>query len=340
MAGVERHGREKRAIIRGLARTTIILDNDAPLWLSGHVSLYPSRIPEVPLLPTEGALVMTDLGTTRVQGTINYIRNPVPSGGAPLTFVTEQDELSTMQTLPGMPMWIEDLRGQESFLDREGFALVSHKSAVANFHLIEEDAATDKLYSEEIAALVKDLTGASHVFMQGGGKKRYGPKATDRLKGLTNALPALYPHGDTIDKSALELAQRILEYVPGLSLDGRRWAHYNIWRPITPPPQDYPLALCDARSINATDRETVIAHTVTRTIGEMKFETAGYMHNPSHRWCYFSNMSPDEVLVFITHDSDPTRPHQVAHTAFLDPTCPPDTPTRASVEMRALVLFD
>ena len=340
MAGVKRLGLNWRAIMGGLARTNVILDNYEPSLLSGPRGLNSSQIPEVALFQTKGALAMTDLGTKRVQGTINYIRNPVPPGGVPLTFVTEQDELSTMETLPGIPMWIEDLRGQETSLDREGFALIPHKSGVENFHLIEEDAATDKLYSDEIAALVKKLTGASHVFMQGGGKKRYGPKATDQLVGLTNALPALYPHGDTIDKSALELAQRILDYVPGLSLDGRRWAHYNIWRPITPPPQDYPLALCDTRTISPADRETVIAHTVTRTMGEMKFETAGYMHNPSHRWCYFSNMTPDEVLVFITHDSDPTRPHQVAHTAFLDPTCPPNTPTRASVEMRALVLFE
>ncbi len=275
-----------------------------------------------------------------VQAEINYVRNPVPPGVPPLTFITEQDELSTMVTLPGVPMWIEDLRGQETSLNREGFVLVPHKSKVADFHRIEEDPEVDRLYCEEIAALVKQLTGASHVFLQGGGKKRYGPKAVDRLEGLPNALPALYPHGDTIDQSAAQLASRILEYVPGLSLEGRRWAHINIWRPITPPPQDYPLALCDARSIAPGDGETVVAHTVTRSIGEMSFATTGYMHNPAHRWCYFSDMTPDEVLVFITFDSDPARPHQVAHTAFLDPTCPPGTPTRGSVEMRALALFD
>lgn len=275
-----------------------------------------------------------------VEGAINYVRNPVSPGAAPLTFVTEQEELSTMVTLPGVPMWIEDLRGKQTSLDVEGFVLVPHRSKVADFHRIEEDPATDQIYNEEIAALVKELTGAAHVFLQGGGKKRYGPTATDRLAGLPNALPALYPHGDTIDASALQLAERIMEYVPGLSLDGRRWAHYNLWRSITPPPQDYPLAVCDARSIVPSDGETVVAHTLTRTVGEMVFATTGYMHNPAHRWCYFSNMTPEEVLVFITHDSDPARPHQVAHTAFFDPTCPPGTPTRGSVEMRALVLFD
>jgi len=275
-----------------------------------------------------------------VRGEIFYIRNPAASGEPALTFVTERDHLSTMVTRPGRDMWITDLRGQETSLDREGFQLVRHASAIADLNLIEEDAATDQRYIEEMTALLTGLTGASLVLMQGIGKKRYGPAATDRLAGLKNALPALYPHGDTTDKSAVELAELIMQFVPGAELkDFSRWAHINMWRPITPPPQDYPLALCDVRTLSEADRELVVAHTETRETGEMVFDTTGYLHSPDHCWCYFSQMTPDEVLVFITHDSDPARPHQVAHTAFLDPTCPTGTPTRGSVEMRALALF-
>jgi hypothetical protein len=275
-----------------------------------------------------------------VRGEIFYIRNPASEGEPPLTFVTERDHLSTMVTRPGREMWITDLRGQETSLDREGFQLVRHTSSIPDLNLIEEDAEIDQRYIEEMSALLTALTGASLVLMQGVGKKRYGPSATDRLAGLKNALPALYPHGDTTDRSAVELAELIMQFVPGKNLeDFSRWAHINMWRPITPPPQDYPLALCDARSIAEADRELVVAHTETRETREMVFDTTGYLYNPDHRWCYFSQMTPDEVLVFVTHDSDPARPHQVAHTAFLDPTCPPGTPTRGSVEMRALALF-
>lgn len=275
-----------------------------------------------------------------VTGEIFYIRNPVASGEPALTFVTERDHESTMVTRPGREVWISNMRGHESSLDREGFQLVHHASAIADLDLIEEDAAIDRRYIDEMTALLSDLTGASMVVMQGAGKKRYGPAATDRLAGLKNALPALYPHGDTTDRSALELAERIMEFVPGAELkDFSRWAHVNMWRPITPPPQDYPLALCDARTLTDADREPVIAHTETREMDNFVFETTGYLHNPGHRWCYFSHMTPHEVLVFITHNSDPARPRQVAHSAFFDPTCPPGTPTRGSVEMRALALF-
>ena len=280
-------------------------------------------------------------GSAGTRGEINYVRNPPGPSEPPLTFVTEDESRSTMVTLPGEPMWISDLRGTATSLDVEGFELVPHTSAVANFHLIEEDGAVDQLYIGEMTALLQRITGASLVIMQGGGKKRYGPKATDRLAGLTNAFPALYPHGDTTDSSAVTLAQSIAAHIPGFDPGkARRWAHFNMWRPITPPPQDYPLALCDARSTRPGDGVTVVADTVTRTNGAFSFDTTGYLYNPDHRWCYFSDMTPQEVLVFITHDSDPARPHQVAHTAFLDPTCPPGTPTRGSVEMRAFAVFD
>lgn len=274
------------------------------------------------------------------RGEINYVRNPPKPGEANLTFVTEDETRSTMITLPGEPMWISDLRGTPTSLDREGFELVRHTSAVADFHRIEEDPDTDQLYIGEMTAMLQQVTGAAMVIMQGGGKKRYGPIAKDRLAGLPNALPALYPHGDTTDSSAAYLAQAIASQIPGLELEkARRWAHFNMWRPITPPPQDYPLAVCDARSIQPGDGITVVAETVTRTTGAFSFDTTGYLYNSSHRWCYFRDMTPEEVIVFKTHDSDPARAHQVAHSAFLDPACPPGTPTRGSVEMRAFVVF-
>ena len=275
-----------------------------------------------------------------VSGEIFYVRNPVKESEPALTFVTERESESTMVTRPGRQVMVHDMRGMETSLDHEGFQLITHKSGVRDLNLIEEDPEVDAVYVKEMTSLLTELTGATLVVMQGGGKKRYGPTATDRLAGLKNALPALYPHGDTTPSSACQLAERIMEFVPGMDFGSvNRWAHINMWRPITPPPQDYPLAVCDARTLSDSDKETVVAHTETRGVGEMSFDTTGYMYNPRHRWCYFSGMTPDEVLVFKTHDSDPSYPCQVAHTAFLDPTCPPGTPTRGSVEMRALVLF-
>ena len=64
-----------------------------------------------------------------------------------------------------------------------------------------------------------------------------------------------------------------------------------------------------------------------------------YRYNPRHRWCYFPDMTLDEVLVFKTHDSEPGRPGHVPHSAFSDPTCSPGVAPRASTEMRGIAYW-
>jgi hypothetical protein len=277
---------------------------------------------------------------SRAQAEVNYVRNPRPKGAEALTFVTEAEERSSMETLPGRQVWIHDVRGDDTSLDREGFVLVEHVSAVADFDQIEEDPEVDRLYIDETSDLLAEVTGADRVVVLGGGKKRYGESAVDKLARLKNAKPARYPHGDVTDVSGPEQAAGLVSLVPGLAIeDFGRWALYNMWRSTTPPPQDHPLAVCDARTIEPDDGVPVVAITEIRGSGELEFETTGYLYNPAHRWCYFRDMTPSEVLVFKTHDTDSARAHRVAHTAFTDPTCPPGTRTRASVEMRALALF-
>ncbi len=244
-----------------------------------------------------------------------------------------------MQTLPGEPVSIVDARGLETDLDREGFLLVPHVSAVVDFADIEEDPEVDLLYVAEMTELLAQVTGADKAFMLGGGKKRYGETATDKLSPLMNAKPARYPHADNTDSSSMDLINLIAEFVDEIDLSKySRYAMYNMWRAVSPPPQDIPLAVCDARSITLADEITVKAISSERS-GVVVHDTTGYRFNPSHRWHYFSDMTRDEVLVFKAYDTDTSRSVRVPHTAFSDPTCPAGVPTRASVEARALALF-
>ena len=279
-------------------------------------------------------------GTSRVRAEVNYIRNPPSAPGEVLEFVTEAEERSTMQTRPGRAMWITNGRSLTTELDREGFVLVDHVSAVVDFDLIQEDAAVDQQYIDEMTELLRELTGASRAFMLGGGKKRYGESATAKLAPLFNAKPARYPHADNTDESSVEQVEMIAAFVDDLDLGAySRWALYNLWRSTTPPPQDFPLAVCDARSLTRDDEVTVKAITEERVTGEIRHDTTGYLYNPAHRWHYFRDMTRDEVLVFKAHDTDIGRARRVPHTAFTDATCPAGVPTRASVEMRGLALF-
>jgi hypothetical protein len=279
-------------------------------------------------------------GEAQVHAEVNYVRNPPPAGDAVLEFVTEAEERSTMQTLPGRRVPILDTRGIATELDREGFVLVDHVSAVTDFDLIQQDPHVDQQYIDETTELLATLVAASRVFMLGGGKKRYGESATEKLAPLSNAKPARYAHADNTDTSAVGLVEMVAQFVDDLDPAGySRWALYNVWRAVTPPPQDFPLAVCDARTVAPGDEITVAA--VTEEHGfDIRHDTTGYLYNPAHEWHYYRDMTRDEVLVFKAHDTDPRRAGRVPHTAFTDPTCPPGVPTRASVEMRGLALFD
>jgi hypothetical protein len=275
-----------------------------------------------------------------VEAEVNYIWNPPDASGAVLEFVTEAEEQSTMQTLPGRPMRIVNARLLTTDLDREGFVLVSHASSVVDFDLIQEDPAVDQQYIDEMEDLLRETTGAAKVFMLGGGKKRFGESAGDKLAQLFNAKPARYPHADNTDASATSLIEMVGAFVDDIDLQVySRHALYNMWRAVSPPPQDFPLAVCDAESVILDDEVTVTAITAERS-GEIRHDTTGYLYNDAHRWHYYPDMTLDEVIVFKAHDTDPTRARRVPHTAFTDPTVPPGVPTRASVEMRGLALFE
>lgn len=275
-----------------------------------------------------------------VRAEVNYIRNPPHSPDEPkLEFCTEDESLSTMQTLPGEMVTFQSARGLETSLDREGFTLVPHISRVEDFGLIEEDPATDQLYNGEMAALLREATGASFALMLGGAKKRFGESAVDELAKLINAKPARYAHADNTDEAAALLFSHITAAAGQQLPSNCQWALFNIWRAVTPPPQDFPLAVCDARSVDPADEITVTAVTTTRSTGDMRHDTLGHLYNPQHRWYYYPDMTRDEVIIFKAHDSRQDVARRVAHTAFTDPTCPRDIPTRASVEARGLAIF-
>ena len=72
----------------------------------------------------------------------------------------------------------------------------------------------------------------------------------------------------------------------------------SIWKPLKGPVQDWPLALCDASSIEKEDLvpcDIVSSTEVTENV---------ILHfNSGQRWHYLSNQLPSELLVFRQIDS-------------------------------------
>ncbi|HEY0746792.1 MAG TPA: CmcJ/NvfI family oxidoreductase [Steroidobacteraceae bacterium] len=230
-----------------------------------------------------------------------------------------------------MQMDICDARGLKMTLDGAGFTLCAHCSAVADF---TDRTAVEAIYRPEIVDLVGTVSGADLVLVNSPGVLRFSERSA--MSGeLDNSRPARFAHVDISDATAAAFAQRAAP-------EGRRvsrFVHYNIWRVISKPPQDVPLAVCDARSVTPADLIFADAVFNSPNRPEWSFEGIVVAHHPGHRWHWYSDMTRDEALVFKTNDSDLMRAHCVPHVAFDNPQAGPQAAPRASIEMRAIALW-
>ena len=228
-------------------------------------------------------------------------------------------------------MPIRDARGSTASLDDAGFTLVAHRSGIADF---DDRALVERRYRHEVTELIGALSGAELVIVNGPAIPRFSERSP-RSGTLDNSRPARFVHVDVSDATAAEFARRA---APGDRVV-RRFVHFNVWRCVSAPPQDVPLAVCDARSVVAADLIAADAVFDSPDKPEWSFEGIVVAHNPAHRWHWFSDMTSDEALVFKTHDSEPARAHCVPHVAFDSPLAAPDVAPRSSIEMRAIAFW-
>ena len=214
-------------------------------------------------------------------------------------------------------------------LEEQGFLLRHHKSAVSDFY-DEEQLCT--LYYAEIDRLLKVATGAEKVVIFDH-TIRSVPRAKLGQAGMRE--PVRRVHNDYTETSG---RRRVRDHLESDEADvrlGQRFMEINVWRPITGPLEDAPLAVCDARTIAPDD--LIASDLIYR---DKVGETYAVARNPAHRWFYFPKMQPDEALLIKCFDSDEDNPGRfTAHTAFDDPTTPANAAPRESIEVRALVFF-
>jgi hypothetical protein len=266
-----------------------------------------------------------------VQAELNYLQ---PGESRPVSY--------TFEPPPGVPWTTGELVPQrvaihdgrplaalgELSLDRSGFAYRGHRSALGDF---SDDAAIRSIYYPESAQLLREATGAEKVvvFDHTLRDSANGTRATAALRE-----PVRRVHNDQTFVSG---PRRVRDHLPPQEAAERlrhRFAIINLWRPLATVEQ-WPLALCDARSIAPED--LVPSDLVYR---DKVGETYGFLHNPNHRWYWFPRLRPDEVLLLKIYDSrEDGTARLTAHTAFEHPSQPPDAAPRRSIELRALVFW-
>jgi hypothetical protein len=266
-----------------------------------------------------------------VEAELNYLR---AGEGRPVSY--------TFEPPPGMPwtsgaleprrVTIRDARplaaAGELSLDKSGFERIAHASALTDF---SDDAAIRSIYYSESEQVLLKATGAEKVVV-------FDHTLRDSLSGsrATASLrePVRRVHNDQTFVSG---PRRVRDHLPADEAAQRikhRFAIINLWRPLDVVEQ-LPLALCDARSIAASD--LVPSDLVYR---DKVGETFSFTHNPAHRWYYFPKLRPGEALLLKIYDSrDDGTARLTAHTAFEDPTTPEGAAPRRSIELRALVFW-
>lgn len=224
---------------------------------------------------------------------------------------------------------IEDARrlAEPPSLDVQGFALRSHRTAVEDFG---DEASIREIYYPETEALLRQVTGAEKVVVFDHTLRSSEPEHGEGIRE-----PVRLVHND---QTALSGPRRVRDHLPAEEAAARlagRFAIINVWRPIGSVVEAWPLALCDGRTIAPED--LVPSDLVYR---DKVGETYSIRYSPRHRWFYFPRLRPDEVVLVKIHDSETSGVARLsAHTAFVDPTSPPNAPPRRSIELRTLVFF-
>src|ERR1700724_1695377 len=213
-------------------------------------------------------------------------------------------------------------------LEQDGFRFVRHDTKMRDF--FDEDEVR-RVYYPEMEALVKAESGASRVAVFDHTLRT----ADDELRETRKMREVVRRvHNDYTEWSG---PQRVRTFLPeeADALLRRRFAVIQVWRPIRRPVESWPLAIADAQTISP---ENLVV--TERRYPDRVGQTYAITYDPAPRWYWFPRMRPDEALVFKTYESQKQgHARWTAHTAFDDPTTPPDAPPRESIEIRTLAFF-
>jgi hypothetical protein len=230
---------------------------------------------------------------------------------------------------------IENIRGKEDSvsLDTAGFQFYKHTSKHTTF---DNDEEIRREYYPESIELIKKLTGASRVELFDYTIRRRRPGEADDSPDRRQ--PVAQVHVDQTTASSIARVHRHLPASDAPKLLERRFQLINLWRPIANPALDWPLGLCDYRSVDYKKDTFPVALIYPEREGEIM----GVKYNENHKWKYVHGMTPEEIVLIKCFDSiqDGSVAICTPHTAFSDPLTPEGTPLRQSIELRALVFYD
>lgn len=125
-------------------------------------------------------------------------------------------------------------------LDEHGFCLGHHHTEVTDW---ERAYGPDTPYAAQVCEVAKRLTGADLAVPMGGMVRDSGQT------GATVQPPAAEAHVDFTRRSAERIAEAVYRRAHPTGPGYNRFIAFSLWRALSPPPQDMPLAICDGRTV-------------------------------------------------------------------------------------------
>lgn len=216
--------------------------------------------------------------------------------------------------------------------DKHGFSLQQWQSSYAGAW--DDDSGVREQFYPEVVEMLKRTTGAKRVLVFDHTirtAKNAGKKLTQESNTSQRA-PVRLVHCDYTAESG---PVRVRQLLNGEADDllSRRVAFLNVWKPLAKV-EEMPLAMCDVTSSPPEDFFKLFLRYRERT-----GENYVMKHSPEHKWFYFPGMTPDQVILLKTYDSDEGRAKFVGHSAFQDPDSAPNAPMRESIEIRTIAFF-
>ncbi|KAL0475034.1 hypothetical protein QR685DRAFT_31915 [Neurospora intermedia] len=351
-----------QAVTTSLIRTTIRTPR-----IPGHNIFRKQPARTITTTPTQTANMTTGTFRYADPATINRSTTPFVKSWSKV----DVDYSSFSRVSVSKP--VHDLRSavesspSDFGVDVSGFALYTHPAKETAF--TDERAIWSGYYAEVEALLREKLPGIKRVEIFDHTIRRNNGSAARR--------PVQQVH---VDQTPAAAATRVRRHVSppeeAEKLLKGRYQIINVWRPISHPATDFPLAFIDWRSTSpgdlvpidllypkrseleddGDDRGKEVApaeETYPKTEGyEVKGETYGVVPNETHKFYYVKDMKPEEVVLIKCFDSwgegleEPWGKGKkgvagwTPHTAFVDPATPEGTPGRESIEVRCLVFYE
>ena len=230
---------------------------------------------------------------------------------------------------------------QSPSLESTGFSLLRNRTTVSDFSSRDAMPA----YADELSGVLRELTGADTAIMFGWYfRDTATPSSSFEFNRQTEEVHTDYAfdHADYMLRSML-LRVGCKDRVP------RRVALFNVWRPVSEPPQDLPLALCDCRTVEPGDSVRSERIGVDEIPGPSQLVRDSppdprrpawqrFRFSARHRWYYFPDMTRDEALIFRCYDSESGSTRSVPHAAFRDPTVASGI-SRRSLDVRVAAYY-